>query len=206
MGRHHDVIPAQQRVPRGERLRRRDVQPGPEQVPVVQRTEERVLVDQPTAGGVDEHGPGLHRRELCGAEHATRLVGQRDVDRHDVRASRSASRVSARSIPAGMAVGGEVRIEGHDAHPEAAGDPRDVPRDPAEADQAQHLAVELDALVAAVVAGRRARPERRLGGLHVLGDEQHQRHRVLGRRDRRAVRRVADRDAAPGRRGDVDAS
>ena len=79
-----------------------------------------------------------------------------------------------------------------------------MPRDPAEADQAQDLAVELDPLVAAVVADGSAGPQRALGGLHVLGDEQHQRDGMLGRRDRRAVGRVADQDPAPGRRGDID--
>ncbi len=53
--------------------------------------------------------------------------------------------MSARSIPAGTADGGEVRVEGRDAHPEAGGDPGDVPRDPPEPDQAEDLAVELDA-------------------------------------------------------------
>ncbi len=74
---------------------------------------------------------------------------------HDVGTPSSPSRLSACVDPGGYRSGGEVRVEGHDAHPEATGDPGDVSRDPAEADQAQDLAVELDAGVAAVVAGRR---------------------------------------------------
>ena len=87
--------------------------------------------------------------------------------------------------PGGHRGGGEIRVEGRDAHPEATGDAGDMPRDPAEADQAQDLAVELDPLVAAVVAARGTGPERALGGLHVLGDEQHQGDGMLGRRDGR---------------------
>ena len=199
-----DVVAAQQRVIRGERLGRRDVEPGTEQVPVVERAEEGVLVDQSAARGVDEHGSGLHRRELGGAEEAARLVGQRDVDGHDVGDPEERVEGVRAVDPGGHGGGGEVRVEGRDAHPEATGDAGDMPRDPAEADQAQDLAVELDALVAAVVADRGAGPERALGGLHVLGDEQHQRDGMLGGRDGRAVGRVADQDPAPGRRGDVD--
>ena len=42
--------------------------------------------------------------------------------------------------PGGDGGGGEVRVEGRDAHPEAARDPGDMPRDAPEPDQAEDLA------------------------------------------------------------------
>ena len=74
--------------------------------------------------------------------------------------------------------------------------------DPAEADHAERLAVEL------VAAEARARPfavgERGMGLRHVAEQRQRQRQRVLGGGDRVRLRRVGDDDAALRRGRDVD--
>ena len=132
-------------------------------MPVVEGREQRLLVDEPATGRVDEHGAGLHRREGGRAEHAARILGQGDVDGDDIGGREErVERVGAVDA-GGDGRRGKVRIEHRDPHPEAARDPCHVPGDPAEADEAQDLAVELDAGMAAVVAGRRPRAERRRG-------------------------------------------
>ena len=174
----------------------RDVQPGAEEPARLEGVEQGVVVDQPAAGRIDEHGPGLHRREGSRPEQASRGVGQGDVDRHDVRTGEERLEGVGAVDPGRDRRCREIRVEGRDVHAQAPGDPGDVSRDAAEADEAEHLAVELDALVTDVVTGRGPGAERGLGGADVLGDQQHQRYRVLGGRDRRAIGRVADRDAA----------
>jgi hypothetical protein len=53
--------------------------------PRVQALEQRVLVDVPAAGGVDEQGAGLHRVEEGGVDDPRRRVGQREQHDDDVR-------------------------------------------------------------------------------------------------------------------------
>ena len=99
-------------------------------------------------------------------------------------------------------VGAHVRVVGDEPHAERERTLRDEHADAAEADDAERLAVELDALPPRAVP---------LAGLEVgvgLRDvarlREQQRDRVLGRREHVRLRRVHDHHAAPGRRGDVD--
>ena len=74
--------------------------------------------------------------------------------------------------------------------------------DAAEADDAERLVGELDALPPAALPP--AGDERRVGLRDVAGLGQQQRHRVLGGRDDVALRGVDDHHAAPGGGVDVD--
>ena len=52
--------------------------------PLAQRRDERLLVDDRPAAGVDEHGRRLHPRERGRVDQVAALVGQRQVQRDDV--------------------------------------------------------------------------------------------------------------------------
>ena len=67
MRRHHDVRQAEQRRTR-RRLRDEDVDAGAAEMPAPDRLGQRVLVDESTAGRVDEHGAGSHGGQLLLAE------------------------------------------------------------------------------------------------------------------------------------------
>ena len=71
---------------RGQRLDVEHVEPGAGDRARAQRPEQRVLVDDRPARGVDEHGGRLHQRELAGADQPARALGEPQVDAHDVRA------------------------------------------------------------------------------------------------------------------------
>ena len=100
------------------------------------------------------------------------------------------------------ALGGDERVVGDEVHAEAAGAVGDELADAAEADDAERLVGELDALPAAALPA--PGDERRVGLRDVarLGEEQ--RHRVLGGRHDVALRGVDDHHAAPGGGLDVD--
>ena len=100
------------------------------------------------------------------------------------------------------ALGADEGVVRDDVHAEGAGADRDELADPAEAEHAERLALDLGAAelaalpLAAGEAGVRLRD--------VAGEREHQRERVLGRGDRVGLRRVGDDDPALGRGGDVD--
>ena len=100
------------------------------------------------------------------------------------------------------ALGGDELVEGDDLHLEGLGALGDELADPAEADHAERLAVELGALEVGPLPG--AADERAVGLGHVAAERQHQRQRVLGGGDRVRFGGVGDDDAAAGRGGDVD--
>ncbi len=91
--------------------------------------------------------------------------------------------------------------DGDHGHPETLGGDGDAGGDAAEADQSERRAVELER-----IGGHRAgRPGGSAGLQHrqVLGDGEHQRHRVLGGRHGRGLRGVARDDAGGGDVGEV---
>ena len=99
-------------------------------------------------------------------------------------------------------VGGDERVVGDEAHAEATGPVGDELADAAEADDAERLVGQLDALPPAALPA--PGDEGRVGLGHVAGLGQQQRHRVLGGRHDVALRRVDDHHAAAGGRVDVD--
>ena len=102
----------------------------------------------------------------------------------------------------GEALGAHVGIEGEDPHVQAAREPRHLPPDAAEADEAERLPGEL-------VAGKpRAVPaaflERGVGLGNRAREAEQETERVLRRRDDGGLRRVRDHDSAPRGRVEID--
>ena len=97
---------------------------------------------------------------------------------------------------------GEERVERDDAHAEALRAGRDELADAAEAEDAEHLAVEFDA--GELAAFPRSAGEGRMCLRDVAGESEQQSHGVLGRGDDVGLRRVRDDHALPGGGVDVD--
>jgi hypothetical protein len=100
------------------------------------------------------------------------------------------------------AIGGDVGVVGDEAHAEREGALGDQRADAAEADDAEGLAVQLDALPPGALP--LAVDEGVVGLGHVAGLGQQERHRVLGGGEDVGLRRVDDHHPALGGGGDVD--
>ena len=163
----------------------------------------RVEVDQLAAGAVDQPRAVLHRRDRRGVDQLDRVRRLRHVQGDDVGPAEQLLELR-RALDAELAeaLGGDELVEGDDVHLEALGALGDELADPAEADHAERLAVELGALELRPLPG--AAGQRGVRLRHVAAEGEHQRQRVLGGGDRVRFGRVGDDDAAPGRGGDVD--
>jgi hypothetical protein len=93
-----------------------------------------------------------------------------------------------------------VRVGAGDPHPEGLRSLGDDQADPPEADDPEGLAPKLRAAESCPLP--LAGPDRGIGGGHVASHGEQERKRVLGRRDRVAVRGIQDRE--PGRPGRLD--
>ena len=182
------------------RLRDEHVEAGAGDRACRERLVERVLVDEPAAGDVDDEGRRLHARELLGADHAGRLGRLRHVDRDEVAALEQL--VEGHQLHAELLGprGRDVRVVGDDLGAERLQAGGDECADAAESDDADGLLVELDAGV--------VRPlplplcERRVRGGDVTGEAQDVPDGELGGRDDVRGRCVHDHDAR--RRGGLD--
>ena len=168
----------------------------------LERVDQRRDVHELSARGVDDADAVAHLRDRAGVDRVACLVGQRQVQREELRALEHL--VEGRALDAELAepLGGDERVIGDDLHLQAERPPRDLPADAAEAEHAERLVGELDA------APLRALPatgdERRVRLRDVARERDEQADRVLGRRDDVRLRRVRDDDPAPCRRIDVD--
>jgi hypothetical protein len=110
----------------------------------------------------------------------------------------------SRSLDAHLAgaIGRDERVVGDEAHLERLGPVGHELADPAEADDAERLVGQLDALPGAALPTPIDERGVRLGDVPGLCQEQG--HRVLGRRDDVGLRRVHDHHATRRRRLDVD--
>ena len=175
----------------------------PASVPGAQRLDERRLVDERAARGVDEQRAGPQQREPAGVDEAARRVGHGQVQADDVAAcERRLDRLGALGAQLAHALGRHVRVVGDRAHAERARPRRHQPADAAEAEQRERLVGELDAARSARAPRRRRAAS--AAAADVAGQREQQRERVLGGRDDVRLGRVADDDPARGRRLDVD--
>ncbi len=117
-------------------------------------------------------------------------------------ATASSTRLGQLGAALAHAVGADERVVRDDAHAEPAGAGRDELPDAAEADHRERLVGQLDATEAAALPA--PVDQRRVRLRDVARQRQHQRDRVLRRRQRVRLRRVADQDAARRGRLDVD--
>ena len=99
-------------------------------------------------------------------------------------------------------LGGDVRVVGAQPHPEGVRPLRHERTDAPQSDDAERLAVELDALPAGSLP--LARDERGVGLREVAGLRQQQSHGVLGGRQDVGLRRVHHHHPAPGGGGHID--
>jgi hypothetical protein len=163
----------------------------------------RRLVDQPAAGAVDEAGALLHLRDHPGVEDAGGLLRFRQVERDEIGAGQQRLQLLDLLDAEGAgALGGEIGVEGDDAHLQADGAGGDHAADIAAADQAERLAGDLGPhefrlLPLAGLGGG-------VGGGDLAGDGEHHGDGVLGGGDRVAEGRVHHHDPARGGGGEVD--
>src|SRR5262245_16224114 len=203
MRRAHLVLEVQERVVRGRGLVVPDVEPGGAELATGQRLEERALVLDGAARGVDVDRARLHEADRLLVDHVPRLGRERRVARQHVDLGQQRLETRHRlGATTPQLVVRHVLVVAEHAHPERARELRDTPTDVADADDAQGLAAELgvartDRVPVACARGLVDR-ERALDA----GEHQHQ--RVLGDRLRVGAGRVDDRDAEPGRGGNVD--
>ena len=181
-----------------ERLAGLDGHGGAGHAAVAQRLRQRLEVHSARRTRADEPGAGLELRQLCGAEQRARL--RRRLHHQHVGARQDQLRRDALERADDAARG--VLVAREHLHAERARPLREQARARAHAHQPERLAADLGA-VARPPAGVAA-PQRGVRAGQVAGDRQHERQRVLGLRDERAVGRVHHEDAAPRGLGDVD--
>ncbi len=174
----------------------------PPSLPLSRPARTGVELDQLAAGAVDDAGAVLHRGDRVGVDQADRLRRLRRVQGDHVGpAEQLLQRLRALYPELLEALGGDELVEGDDVHLEALRALGDELADPAEADHAERLAVELGAL--------ELRPLPLAGGQrgvrlrHIAAERQHQRQGVLGGGDGVRFGRVGDDHAALGRGRDV---
>ena len=199
--REDDVVQLEQRS--RVRLGGEDVERGTGDLPGLERLQQRVLVDELTARGVDDADAVPGSLERAAVDGRARLVGQRQVQRDDV-GRREDGLLRSCSLHAQLpkALSGDERVEGDDPHAERQRAPRDLLTDPSEAEQPQGLARQLLPAVARALPA--ARLHRRMRLRNVPPESEQEPDRVLGGRDDGRLRRVDDEDALPCRGLDVD--
>lgn len=200
MREQHDVVPRDEPgVYR--RLVLVDVESGPAEMPRRERRDERGLVDERPARGVEQDRAALHRGECARVERVTRLARERRVKGNDVGLG---EQLRERNLPRERVCERVARREQH-AHPECVRAMRDGLADPSEAEEPErssvHFATEQEA----------RRPRRELPGADdalafpdAAAHREEQGHRQVGRRGGQHVGRVRHDDAALLRGGEVD--
>ena len=124
---------AQRRVGR-QRLLCEDVERGARQVARAQRLDERGLVDERAARGVDEQRTGTQQRQALAVDQAARRGRDRQVQADDVgHGERGLDRLGLLGAQLGDALRGHVRVVGDRPHPERARARGDQSADAAEA-------------------------------------------------------------------------
>jgi hypothetical protein len=186
--RDDDVVELDQRP--AVRLLREDVERRSGQLAALQRLDERVLVDELAARGVDEARPVDHARDHLRVDDPARLGTERQVERDELRVGeRRLHRLGALDAELAEALLRDERVVRDHAHPEPGGAARDLLADPAEAEDGERLVRELDpaparALPAAVLQrGVRLRD--------VPGERDEEPDRVLRGRDDGRLGRIA---------------
>lgn len=150
---------------------------------LAQRREQRRLVDQPAAGGVDDDGIGLHQRQTLGIDQVAGLGRQRAVQADDVALRQQGVQIGDPRHALGLEqrVGREGVI-GDDIDAEGFGKARGLLRDGAEGHQAHGRAGQFASQEAGLfpAAFAQAAVQRQ----DLLGHREEQRHGMFRHRDR----------------------
>ena len=201
MRRDDDVLQTEQLTV--VRLGREDIERRAGDLAGADRRGQRRLVDELTAGGVDDANAVSHLLQHVAADEAARLVGQRQMKRDEVGGLEDGLR-RLRVVDAELAeaIGRHERVVADHVHAEAEGATCHLPADPAEAEHAERLVGKLDP------APARAFPaaflQRRVSLRDVPGERHQEADRVLGGGDDGRVGSVRDDDATAGSRPNVD--
>ena len=152
------------------------------------------LVDDLAAGGVDEHGVGLHGGQEPGIDHSRGVVAAGYVQRHDVAGGQHRGPVGqSLYADAGHALAhGPVPrfVLGDDPETAGRGPLRHLQADGAHADDAERRSVQAPGLAVGLLVPL-SRPHIGGGGGDVAVDGEHQAQRQLGYRDGVAAGNVA---------------
>ena len=131
--RHDDLVELEQRSLVG--LGGEHVERGAGELARLEGLEQRLLVDERAARGVHEPCAVAHLRDRVAVDQAARLVGQRRVQRHDLRgAQQLLEGLGALDAELAEALAPDERVVGEDGHPEPDGPARDLLADAPEAD------------------------------------------------------------------------
>ena len=198
LGRAREQQPRRGEHGRRERRAGLDGHRGAGQTAGGERGGERLEVHGARRTRADQPRAGLELRQLGGAEE---LHARRRLRHQHVRLREHLLRRDALD-DAGGDLSGRLRLAGEHLHAQRASALDEERGARAHADEPERLAPHLDA-VAGHAAGLAA-AQRGVGAGQVAGDGQHERQRVLGLGDERAVRRVDHEDAAPRGLGHVD--
>ena len=145
----HDAVEVQQGVRWRHGLRGEDVDRCSREPALAERRDQRTLVDDAAAGRVHDPGALLHQPQLAFTDQPLGLCGAGQVDRHDVRLDQERLQArreldSQRSRPFLR----HIRVVRDDPHAERERALGDHGADPAQANDPERLAHELDPLEA----------------------------------------------------------
>src|SRR5713226_7859659 len=198
----HVVDGAQRRVD-SERLDLIHVERSPRQVARSECLDERFLVHDRAAGGVDEEGSALHLRECRGADEGAGVDIERSVDANDVASSQQLVEVDAlraREVPG-------HHISEQDPGAEGGEPPRHRRADVAEADDADGRGGQLPAehlFAHRVIRPPPPSPHRSVAPEGVAQQRDHRHHGPVGHRLLVVASRVGHRDPELGGGAMVD--
>jgi hypothetical protein len=167
-----------------------------------ERGGEVFLDDQSAARAINQPDARFHLADRRLVDNAARRLGQRRVQRDEIGPRQQLIERDALDAQFERALGRQERVVGDDAHFEALCTVGDDRADIAAADDAERLAVKLDAHKARFLPF--AGLGRAVGRRDFARQCEHHRDCVLGGGDRIAVGRVHDDDAARARRLDID--
>ncbi len=184
------------------RLRGEHVEGGAGDAPRRHRLGQGRLVDDAAPGRVDDPEVGLGLGQQIGADQAHGLGRLGQVDGQEVGLAHHLLQREQLDAHLLGPLRRHVGVEGHQAHPEGVGPLGHEGADPAQADHAEGLAVQLDTLPAGALPLARLEGGVGLGDVAGLGEQQG--HGVLGRREDVGPGGVDDHDAPAGGGGHVD--
>src|SRR5262245_31875575 len=152
-----------------------DIEPGTPDLAAPKPFDQRRLVDERAARGVDQDHAAFHAGDARGIDDAARLVVEREIERNDIGTRQQGIEVDERHA----IVRAWRPVPGDHLHANAACDPRNLAADAAESNDAERLAIELHAFERAPMAGAHA-------AVHAHEPARagkHQRNGVLGHRN-----------------------
>jgi hypothetical protein len=143
--RQHDVVERRQGMARGKGLRGEHVEPRPGDEPRAERLHQRLLVDDASAGDVDQVRRGLHPLQEVAVHHVPGFRRKRHVAHDDVGLAEEPVAVDQLHAVPGPLLRrqGDVGVVGDQPDVEAAGPLGGGPARPPEADEAQRLPLQV---------------------------------------------------------------